>query len=53
MTQEQMKREMNYRIAMAIARNMLESGVITEEDHAAIDRMMIQKFRPILSGLYP
>ncbi|MHB1154621.1 MAG: SHOCT domain-containing protein [Eubacteriales bacterium] len=53
MTHEQLEREMNYRIAMTIAKDMLRNGVITEAEYAVIDTIMIEKFRSILYGLYP
>lgn len=53
MTPEQLKREMDYRVAMVLARSLLREGAIGEADYRAIDAQMIARFCPILSGLYP
>lgn len=53
LTHELFEREKRYRVAMAITKSMLKEGIITAEDYAVIDTIMIEKFRPILSGLYP
>lgn len=53
LTPELFERETRYRVAMAIAKSMLKDGIITAEDYAVIDTIMIEKLQPILSGLYP
>lgn len=53
LTHELFEREKRYRVAMAVAKNMLKEGLISAADYAVIDTIMIEKFRPILVGLYP
>lgn len=53
MTPDQLKSEMNYRVAMVLARSLLREGAIGEADYRVIDAHMIARFRSILSGLYP
>jgi hypothetical protein len=53
LTREQFERERMYRVAMAIAKSMLQQELINAEDYAIIDTIMMQKYRPILSGIYP
>lgn len=53
MTSEQLKRERNYRLAMALARSLLQEDIIDDADYRAIDAHMISIFQPVLAGLYP
>ena len=53
MTGEQLQREIKYRAAMSLAKELLRSGVISEDDYHAVDARMIRIFEPILKGLYP
>lgn len=51
MTNEQFEREMRYRTAMAVARNMLNRGLISKEEYEDFDHMMIEKHNPLFGGL--
>lgn len=53
MTSEALEREQCYRIAMAQAKHLRRNGVISDSDYHQINRLMLSRFRPILSGLYP
>lgn len=53
MTHDHLKREVDYRVAIALARSLLQEGMIDDADYRSIDAYMIARFRPILSGLYP
>ena len=53
MTSATLEREQCYRIAMAQAKYLRRDGVISDSDYHQIDRLMLSRFRPILSGLYP
>ena len=53
MTGEQLQREIKYWVAMSLAKELLRSGVITEDDYRAGEAQMIRIFEPILKGLYP
>lgn len=46
-------REMKYRIAIALAKEMRRDGLISAEDFTAIDTILLDTFRPVLSGIYP
>lgn len=50
MTAEQFEREKKYQAAVAVARSMLEKGVIDELDFLRIEEKMREKFRPVLGG---
>ena len=45
MTKEQFDRENKYQAALAVAREMLQKGIISEARLAA-------KFRPVLGGIF-
>lgn len=53
MTADRFEREQNYRVAMALAATLLRDGVIDEAEFREIDTIMLARFRPVLSGLYP
>ena len=53
MTGEQLQREIKYRVAMSLVKELLKSGMITEDDYRAVEAQMIRIFEPILKGLYP
>ena len=48
MTPEQFDREKKYQAALAVARAMLKSGIITEGDYAKIGEVMQEKFCPLI-----
>ena len=51
MTNEQFEREMRYRTAMAVARSMLNRGLISKEEYDAFDCKMIEKHNPFFGSL--
>jgi hypothetical protein len=51
MTHEQFEREMRYRTVMAVARSMLNRGLISKEEYEDFDRKMIKKHDPFFGGL--
>lgn len=53
MTGEQLQCELKYRAAMSLVKELLKSGMITEDDYRAVEAQMIRIFEPILKGLYP
>ena len=52
MTKEQFEREMNYGASMAIAREMLSKGLITERDYRKIDTILKKKYRPLIGAWF-
>jgi len=50
MTQERFEREINYALAMAVARGMLKNGIITQSDYRKIETIFRRKYRPIING---
>lgn len=51
MTSEQFSREMHYRTVMAVARTMMERGLISKGEFDAFDQQMIAKHNPMIGGL--
>ncbi len=51
MTTEQFEREKNYRTSLAIARNLVTRGIISEKDYRKIDTMLNKKFSPLLGSI--
>ena len=50
--EEQFDREKLYQATMNMFRAMLEKGIITEEQYNVVDTNMLQKYRPLLGGLF-
>ena len=53
LTKEQFERELNYRAALSIAKQMREDGLVTPGEFVQIDRFLRRKFSPVWGGLYP
>lgn len=51
MNVEQFERELQFSAAVAMAKSMLERGLITDQEYAEIRQMFVQKYRPIIGGL--
>ena len=52
LTKEQFERELNYRAALSIARQMREGGLVTPGEFVQIDRFLRRKFSPVWGCLY-
>jgi hypothetical protein len=48
---EQFDNERRYQSAVSIARTMLRTGIITENEYKVIDTMFLEKYRPVLGAL--
>jgi len=53
MTREQFEREKKYQAALAIARAMLQKGVVDEGDYAKIEAVLRSKFCPFIGAFQP
>ncbi len=45
------KREMEYESRMALARTMLQKGIVTKEEYGQINTIFLAKYRPLLGSL--
>ena len=52
MTKEQFDREKKDQAALAVAREMLQKGVINEADFLRIEARLAAKIRPGLGGIF-
>lgn len=52
LTKEQFERELNYRAALSIAKQMREDGLVTPGEFVQIDGFLRRKFSPVWGGLY-
>ena len=52
LTKEQFERELNYRVALSIAKQMREGGLVTPGEFVQIDTFLRRKFSPVWGGLY-
>lgn len=53
MTREQLQRELCYRAAMSIAKELLKGGMVSEDEYGSIGKGLIRYYQPIIFGLYP
>ena len=51
MSKEQYRSDMLYHVALSVAKSMREKGIITAEEYAEMDTMLIQKYNPYLGKL--
>lgn len=51
MNKEQFNREKKYRVSIAIAKNLMDKGIISEKDYRKIDTRLVQKYRPIFGSI--
>ncbi len=52
MTPEKFEVEKNYQAARQIAENFRKQGLLTKEEFAEIDTILLQKYRPSLGTLF-
>ena len=52
-TKEQFDREKNYGAAVAVARAMLNKGIITQEEYSRIEAVFAQKYQPVIGCKMP
>lgn len=50
-SKEQFRAERLYLISLFVAKSMLQKGIISEQEFADIDTILLEKYRPILSTL--
>lgn len=51
MTEIQFQAEKRYQVALSIANSLLEKELIKKEEYAAINTILLEKYRPILGTL--
>ena len=50
-TEEEFRNEKLYQMCLSVAKEMLRKQVISEKEYAEIDTILLQKYKPSLSGL--
>ena len=51
MTETQFRAEMRYQAAIALAKTLLKKGLLTPDEYAAMDAILLDKFQPCLGAL--
>ena len=51
LTEIQFQAEKRYQVAIAMAKSLLEKRLLTQEEYAVIDTILLDKFRPALGTL--
>lgn len=51
MSEAQFQAEKRYQVALSMAKTLLEKGLLTQEEYAVIDTILLEKFKPSLGTL--
>ena len=51
MNEIQFRAEKQYQVAIAMAKTLLKKGLLTHDEYAAMDAILLDKFRPCLGAL--
>ena len=51
MTEEQFQAEKRYQVALAMTKTLLKKRLLTQEEYAVIDTILLDKFQPALGTL--
>ena len=51
MTETQFRAEMLYQVAIAMTKTLLKKGLLTPDEYAAMDAILLDKFQPCLGAL--
>ena len=51
MTETQFRAEIRYQVAIAMAKTLLKKGLLTPDEYAAMDAILLDKFQPCLGAL--
>ena len=51
MTESQFQSEKRYQVALAMAKTLVDKGLLTHDEYAAMDAILLDKFRPCLGAL--
>ena len=51
MSEAQFQSEKQYQVALAVAKTLLDKGLLTQEEYAIIDTILLDKFKPSLGTL--
>ena len=52
MTKEEFHNEKMYQATMALARQMLRQGLITEEEYREVEAVFLKKYKPVLGEIF-
>lgn len=51
MDKEEFRAEKIYQVTISLVKSMRKQGIISEEDYAQIDTILLEKYRPVLGTL--
>ena len=51
MNEIQFRAEKQYQVAIAMAKTLVDKGFLTPDEYAAMDAILLEKFRPCLGAL--
>ncbi len=51
MSNEEIRSDMRYQVSLSIAKTMLCKGIITADEYAEVDAMLIEKYKPYIGKL--
>lgn len=52
MSEQEFECEMRYQVAIQMAKSLLKSGAVSEEEYRQIDTILLEKYHPIFGTLF-
>ena len=52
MNEDQFRKEKTYQISLSLAKSMLKKGLLTEDEFAIFDAILLEKYHPLLGTLF-
>jgi len=52
MSEEQFSAEKRYQASLLLAKSLCEKGLLTEDEYAVIDTILLEKYKPSLGTLF-
>lgn len=52
MNEEQFRKEKIYQISLSLAKSMLKKGLLTEDEFAIFNAILLEKYHPLLGTLF-
>lgn len=52
MSNDDMRREKLYQTTMHLAKKMLHDGIISEEEYRRVDKIFLEKYKPLFGTLF-
>lgn len=52
MNEEQFSSELDYQVSLTMAKNLLQAGLISDEEFSKMRALLLEKYTPVLGNLF-